>query len=307
MVGGLSNATPTQFGVAVGLALLLLATGAWGVSDLDGDSRPAYVELQDGTDPVRSDTDGDTLRDDWELAQGLSPTSPDTDGDGLTDDRELALRIDPLTSDTDGDGLEDLAEVEAGTNPADSDTDEDELSDATEATRGTDPLAWDTDGDGVDDGREAVLGGDPLTVDTDHDGLDDLEEAREGDVDCNGNGVHAMAESDDDSDRMPDADEEPAHRCNPDVDGDGVLDGEEGNRACIPLPDCDLDGLLDGEELSLSFDRLDPDTFDTGLRDGVVRVFREAGQPPSSDADRDGIPDAWEETQGLIDWQGLAP
>ena len=86
-----------------------------------------------------------------------------------------------------------------------------------------------------------------------------------------------------------------------------MLDGDEGRPECTRRTDCDADGLADGAELLAGYDPLDPDTFDAGLLDGVVRAFEEAGQPPARDDDRDGIPDAWESSQGLIDWGVFDP
>lgn len=313
--------------VSLGVALAGLAVGA--VLDLDGDGLSSGAELTRGSNPFLTDTDGDGLTDGWERQAGLSPGLADSDGDGLTDDEELAQGTDPSAQDSDGDGLDDGDERRAGTDPTRSDTDDDGLADGEEVRRRTDPLEPDSDGDGLDDGDEVLHGTethlsdsdgdgledgtevssglDPKHEDTDRDGLPDAAEAALETTDCNADGLHAGAESDDDSDGLPDADEPEAHRCEPDVDGDGVLDGHERSPACIVLPDCDGDGLPDGFERNTTFDPLKADTFGVRLHDGVVYAFEQAGQPPSSDGDGDAIPDAWEGTAGLVDWGPFTP
>jgi hypothetical protein len=209
--------------------------------------------------------------------------------------------------DLDGDGLRTYAEWQHGTSSVSDDTDGDGLRDGWETDRGLDPLSTDTDGDGVDDGREIALGANPRVQDTDGDGIVDLAESLQEPGDCNQNGIHAIAEADDDSDGRPDVDEHREHRCDPDVDGDGVFDGHEGHPDCVTRVDCDGDGLDDGQEFGTTFDPLNPDTFNAGLFDSVLWAFEQAGQPPSGDDDGDGIPDTWETSAGLIDWGPFSP
>ncbi len=293
---------------AAALVVLLIAGGAWLGADLDADGLSSWEEIGLGTDPASGDTDGDGLSDGWEHQAGLSPLARDSDGDGLADGRELSLGTDPLSPDSDGDGLSDRFELDAGTDPSHPDTDRDGVPDPLEDRLGTDPVDPDTDGDGVPDGDELGLHADPLSQDTDADTLLDGEEAALGsDVDCDGDGRHPIRESDDDADGLRDAEEAPEHRCDPDVDGDGVLDGHEGHPSCILLVDCDGDGLPDGEEVAHGFDALDPDTFGAGLVDSVVQVFQAGGQDASADDDGDGIPDGWEGSTGLIDWGPYEP
>lgn len=285
-----------------GLALL------WTQLDLDGDGLAAHREVALGTDPFRADTDRDRLDDGWETRRALDPLSADTDADTLGDRAELLNGTDPREGDSDDDRIEDPRELVLGTNPTTSDTDGDELGDGYEAdVAGTDPLQADSDGDALDDARELELAANPWAADTDNDHLPDAVEARNGTRDCNGNGVPAIADADDDGDGRPDGDEGPAHRCDPDVDGDGIPDGEEGNPVCVARPDCDIDGLRDGTERDTEFDRLDPDTFDVGLLDSVSWTFQARGQPTSRDDDGDGIPDRWEQTTGLIEWGPFDP
>lgn len=125
--------------------------------------------------------------------------------------------------------------------------------------------------------------------------------------DCDMDGYAAIADADDDGDELRDADEDPAWRCRPDADGDGIRDGEERARVCVQLTDCDVDGLPDADEEATAFDRLNPDTYDVGLLDGVTHAFQQAGQNASRDADGDGIPDHWEASDGLISWRSFDP
>ncbi len=209
-----------------------------------------------------------------------------------------------LVADFDGDGLSTWSETRLGTDWTNPDSDADGLADGAEVAVGTRPLRADTDGDGLLDGTEVARQSDPLAIDTDGDGIPDALEA---DEDCDGDGIPAIASSDDDADLMPDAVEPEEARCDPDPDGDGVLDGEEGNTVCIHRRDCDGDGIDDLEERRVGYDPLDPDTFDTGLPDAVALAFQQQGQEPTPDNDGDGIPDGWEQEGGLIDWGPFTP
>lgn len=209
-----------------------------------------------------------------------------------------------LAIDHDRDGASGWQELRAGTGLVRGDTDGDGLPDGYERDSGLPPLEPDADDDGLPDGEEVDLRSDPHSGDTDGDGIPD---ALEPPMDCDGDGVPAVASSDDDGDGRPDGLEPVGHRCDPDVDGDGVPDGDEAREDCVTAPDCDLDGLDDGLERELGYDPLDPDTFRTGLPDATAYAFERGGQAPGADADGDGIPDPWEEGGGLIDWDGLEP
>ncbi len=209
--------------------------------------------------------------------------------------------------DLDGDGLKTSQEWKHDTDVFRDDSDRDGLADGWETARGFDPLEADTDRDGIDDGRETELGSNVTDPDTDGDGFGDLEESLLPRTDCNADGIPALRQVDDDSDGRPDHLEPEAHRCEPDFDGDGVLDGEERNEACVELVDCDGDGLEDGVEFGTRFDPLNPDSFNASLYDSVMWTFNEQGQQASGDQDGDGIPDAWEASTGLIDWGPFEP
>ncbi len=205
----------------------------------------------------------------------------DLDRDGLVSFQEFG-KSNPVRGDSDGDTLADGWEIRHGLNPRNADTNNDGLDDAEELARGANPFSADSDGDGIGDADE------PL-------------------VDCDNDGIMAVADGDDDNDGRVDGLEPESQRCQADSDFDGVLDGYEGNLACTTRPDCDGDGLPDAIEVDSSFSPLDADTFDVGLPDSVSYAFERAGQAPSQDLDGDGIPDGWEGSDGLIAWGALAP
>ena len=123
--------------------------------DSDNDGLPDGVEINIGTDPLRSDTN----------FNGIPDGSEDADGDGLPNLEEVLENTDPSNPDTDADGLLDGEEVVAGNDGF-----------------VTDPLRADTDGDGMPDGYESRFGLDPTDdsdagLDPDNDGLTNLEES----------------------------------------------------------------------------------------------------------------------------------
>lgn len=240
------------------------------------------------------------------LLGAVAFAATDLDGDGARASQEWGTGASPFHRDTDGDGLPDGWELERGMRPDDPDQDGDGVDDGWEVRHGFDPTDPDPDNDGVPDADERELESDPHSADTDGDGIPDIDEANRL-TDCDADGVRSIRDPDDDNDARTDGDEPFDQRCNPDVDGDGVLDGEEGAAACIELADCDVDGLDDGTERTLGYDPLNPDSFGTKILDGVVRAFQAAGQEPSTDDDGDGIPDAWEDAEGLIDWGPFDP
>lgn len=68
-------------------------------NDFDGDKVTNWLELLQGTDPLRNlDTDANGLPDDWEIRYfqriGVSPTD-DSDGDGTTNLQEFQANTDP--------------------------------------------------------------------------------------------------------------------------------------------------------------------------------------------------------------------
>lgn len=126
-------------------------------------------------------------------AYGLGADAEDADGDGLTNGQEYVLDTDPLSTDTDGDGLADKAEGDGSfgglviTDPLNSDTDGDGLPDGWEVSYGLDPTdngtrsayqnytgltvsmnpngpSSDPDGDGLTNQQEYVGKTSPLAV-----------------------------------------------------------------------------------------------------------------------------------------------
>ena len=154
------------------------------------------------------DSDNDGLSDDAEHALGLNVNNNDTDHDGLTDGYEVNVsHTDPLNPDTDGDGLADGEEVNIyHTDPLSVDTDLDGLTDYEEVnTYGTSPTLADTDKDGLSDwfeiNTEYNLTGTFVTV--------SVPFVMIGVCRCLSYTLHTDP-------------------LNPDTDGDGLLDGEEG-------------------------------------------------------------------------------
>ncbi len=93
-----------------------------GQQDFDGDGLVNLAEWENGTDPNDSDTDADGIEDNIELTVAMTdPTQSDTDGDSLPDGYEVDNSLDPAVSnrgqDTDGDGVDDTYEYLVGTNP----------------------------------------------------------------------------------------------------------------------------------------------------------------------------------------------
>ncbi|TFF94534.1 hypothetical protein EU546_04755, partial [Candidatus Thorarchaeota archaeon] len=212
--------------------------------DLDGDGLWDELEKVMGLDPKQRDTDNDLLYDGNELLNYFtSPLDNDTDDDGLSDYEELAafyaLGLDPL-ADYDNDGKPCIM---------DPDSDNDGLNDKQEI-KGMSSVYWleviktnpsikDTDFDGFTDWEEWAFAGpdleddhpDPRKRDSDFDGLWDLFEYEWYE---NEYGVSEPLQ----------------YILDPDVDGEGLLDGEEYNYHTSPL-DIDTDGDfdLDGDNI----------------------------------------------------------
>ena len=83
--------------------------------DFDGDTLTNFMEFQKGTHPRLADTDADGLNDNLETL--TDPLKPDSDGDTLLDGAEVAAGTNPNDTDTDDDNFEDQAEKASGTNP----------------------------------------------------------------------------------------------------------------------------------------------------------------------------------------------
>ncbi len=227
----------------------------------------ASVNPSGETNFCNPDTDGDGLTDGQEMAllgglpvsntNGFTPVTPQGVSTVVGQDGpDLAPTIPALDDDSDNDGLSDYEEINiTHTDPLDADSDNDTISDANEliATGGSwpqrtfqqisDPLDPDTDDDGLTDNIEYNGTGLGITRttggtrdvdcpyvnddDSDDDGLQDgVEDANhDGTWGVNGSGctigsfTTQVAPA---SDGYYETD-----LCNPDTDGDGILDGEE--------------------------------------------------------------------------------
>ncbi|MDQ7027923.1 MAG: TadE/TadG family type IV pilus assembly protein [Anaerolineae bacterium] len=246
------------------------------------------------------DTDGDGLTDFQEISSGFGPftfilnrntitvtyyTHPNyADGDGdnnLSDSRTLDSDevttivyggyTDPQDSDTDGDGLSDWDElVTFNTNPLDDDSDFDNLSDGLELnTYLSNPGVPNTDG--------TANGGTPNNGrDLDADGYPDPATPANGELLSGETLINPNA-------------------C------DNMNDGYEVNTLGTNpiLIDTDIDGLSDCYELDSNLDPLNPDTDGDGTDDGADCAPQDPALDTNcstSDADGDGLPDAWEIT-----------
>jgi len=219
------------------------------VFDSDQDDLGDGYELGSGSgcDPVDIDTDDDLLSDSEEVNETQTTCSvADSDGDTLTDanehfvifgiypTRNLEQVTDPLIKDTDGDGRNDNLEysgsqIGSTIGPGQPDT----------CVPGVAPLdtqpgfanSFDSDDDGLNDGPDFLLGADVAAA----------------------TGNNGELESP--ADIL-------ASICDPDSDGDGLLDGEEAGTGTDPLDwDDDEDGLSDKEEVQVYF--TDPKLPDT--------------------------------------------
>jgi hypothetical protein len=229
----------------------------------------------------------------------------DTDADGISDWWEERFDLDgngcgdPL-DDCDGDGLANIAEYRLGdtvlmpiqpsraswrlgwTNPLTEDTDGDSVSDFVEAASSClDQVKFDTDEDGLCDGDTAVRGNFQAV---NHKTLFFLE-----------TGVGCMSGEDRDGDGVRDTDE--TDPCDPDTDGDGMLDGwEVFYGQCLDALTVDSDDDADGDSLTnlqefwWETDPCHDDTDGDGLFDGE-EIFIFSTYPGSTDTDEDGIID----------------
>lgn len=246
-----------------------------------------------------------------------------------------AARVVEPGADGDADGLADIDEVRRwGTNPASRDTDLDGLDDAWEtrwsrAVPGTtracpDPLRADATrdcaGKGVTLAEDRRAGTDPTTRDTDGDGIDDAVELRlamdpfadDADADPFGNGLthRTRALLGARADRYDTAcsgisDAEKAKRgldpTRASTGGSGVPDGWALHFGLDPADPLLGARKLDGDPLGLTV--LEKATYSAKALDlcatpDAAPPFARGLDPRRSDADADGMPDAWELRHG---------
>ncbi|WP_428819053.1 hypothetical protein [Microbulbifer sp. MCCC 1A16149] len=289
--------------------------------DWDGDGLSNLEEYHAGTRPDFHDTDFDGVPDSEDFAPLDSAYRFDTDEDGLPEAYENrypflndAYRED-AARDMDGDGLTNLQEFAAGTNPEDPDSDGDGTLDGEDPAPTNATYSRDQDKDGLPDEWEQANGlydGDPWDAgfDFDSDGLSNLQEYQRG------TDPHEM-----DSDRDGVSDGEDRYPLNfryrYDRDRDGMpemWEVEQGFRDYDPHDggeDADYDGLRNYLEFALGTDPHNEDSDLDGVFDG--EDFWPLDPSKAMDQDGDGIPDAWEITRGLsefdpsdaaMDWDG---
>ena len=330
-------------------------TGAIGDSTTQANVNPSGE-----TDFCDPDTDGDGLTDGQEMAllgglpvsstNGFTPVTPQGVSTVLGEDGPaLSPTIPALDDDSDNDGLSDYEEVNiTHTDPLDADSDNDTLSDANEllCTGGTwpkrtfqqesDPLDPDTDDDDLYDQIEYPGTGMPLRStggtpdnlcpyvnddDSDNDGLQDgVEDANhDGTWGVNGSGIMVGSFN---SQAIKTVDYWETDLCNPDTDGDGILDGEEvsqlgggplggrpipvpgfdtvtpeGCSTVLPVEDYSGNGPLytfgptPGPALDPTIPALDVDSDNDGLSD-YEEVNTTGTDPLDADSDNDTIMDA---------------
>ena len=277
--------------------------------DCDGTADEGFPD-RDGNgvaDCVDGDPDGDGLDMAAEEAAGTDPLDADSDDDGLDDGEELApgadgWRTDPLDADSDDDGLSDGDESSGSgplqrfgpTDPNRADTDGDGLSDGLEAGVSQGPAAGRSDGSGVPfagtdpetfvEDADPTSQTDPTQADTDRGGVPDGAE------DTNANGRVDAGERD------PNVAEDDQMEVS-DVDGDGVVDGDDN------CPDVQNNAQLDEDADGLG-DACDPCPATPGERcdgpedrdnDGVADGRDNCPDDPNreqADGDRDGLGDA---------------
>jgi hypothetical protein len=168
------------------------------------------------------DTDGDGIPDRWEIDHGLNPYDPsdanlDYNYDNLTNLEEYKKRWDPWDTDTDDDGISNYAEFTGL------------------FAFFSDPTEKDTDDDGLDDLKEICR-----YIDTDNQTqMDEIYPKK----DNRGWVIDKLRKLREDYPYELDP-------LNPDVDGDGLDDGDEIKHDTSPNTiDWDLDGLTDGDEV----------------------------------------------------------
>ncbi len=251
-------------------------------TDSDNDGLSDYEEIHiTGTDPLDADSDNDTLADADELI-AVSGTWPKRQFDQVSD---------PLSTNTDGDHLFDPQEF-AGSG----------LSTLAGGLGGTPDLVCpyvndaDSDDDGVQDGavvsRTFIAAG--VTYSWTH--YEDFADIAAADVAWPGTVrlvvTDASGEQQDDS---------LCNVCDPDSDGDGLLDGEEIAIGTDPGNwDTDGDGRNDWHEVTgggpIPTDPFDPDTDDDGLLDSAEVFGSNPTNPANCDTDADGLCDGGNRT-----------
>jgi len=242
-----------------------------------------------GLDPRSADSDGDGMPDAWEIRYGLDPLDPSDaakdGGGGVPNLQAYRLGFCPDKPDCDGDGLTNAEEALVGWNVT---------VDGVTRHVTSDPMRPVSDGDHIPDkakrdGAWTAEGKsyhfsplDPGTADTDGDGLPDAVEV------AKYAGLLDPAKRDSDGDGMPDG-EKVAY-----WDGRAAADPAHADRLCalcgqppnVADPDVDGDGIRNGDEVHPPPRPVAPGS--------AQRAAFPATDPASGDTDGDGLPDAWE-------------
>ena len=279
------------------------------------------------TDNLNPDSDGDGVLDGTEDGNGngnddevLGETDPNDPCDFNIDQITVEPSDEWKNLDCDGDGVINIDEINDGTDSQDPcefdyenvsvapsaewlalDCDNDGIPNGVEY--GNDPLnPVDTDGDNTpdifdtDSDNDSVpdsIEGGATGVDTDGDGIDDAFDVDQtGGTDVNGDGVDDNpATQDTDGDNHPDY-------LDIDDDNDGILTDQETANA-------PGDGDTDGDNLP---DYLDQDADDDGIPDNVEGQSTEDYVSPTGiDTDGDGLDDAYDDTVGFDNSNGIDP
>ncbi len=222
------------------------------------------------------------------IISASNPSSADSDNDGLPDGWENQYMLNPgdpsdAYQDYNHDGLIVLEEYKRGFDPFNRDTDNDKISNYAEVTGlfgvVTDPLNADTDGDGLTDLEELA----PLYVSVSN-------QTQMDELFVDASLIQSLRDKYYPYRLSP---------INPDVDGDGILDGEEMTRGTSPTNvDSDSDGLTDFEEAyRYSTNPANIDTDGDWLADREELTGGSYGiitDPNNPDTDGDGISDGEE-------------
>lgn len=254
------------------------------------DRPPQWSESRDGpwwggTDPRDADTDGDGLGDAWEIA-GYTLHVATEPGPGSA--KNYVSTLDPTRADTDRDGTSDLDEVLAGTDGRRQDTDFDGLGDRFEIVH---PLLnasrADSAGDHLRDGERLTL-------------LEDLAKRYAEDTTYLCPGECLLADVTDWLENMPGARglgslsaSQIADLVGPEGNLNGRVDADGSPIPNVIDPDIDGDGIINGAEVH-------PELYaETHFGLGPLGK-RSATDPINPDTDGDGLPDGWEVRHGRV-------
>ena len=260
-----------------------------GATNSDSDAIPDSLDIDSDNDGIPDNVEGQTT------VNYISPSGIDSDGNGLDDAYESTPSAGEgnTPENTDGTDNPDYIDLDSDNdNVLDSieghDTDHDGIANATSTGN-------DADGDGLDDGYEGIdfIDGydvndefnNPSSDIPDTDGTEDVDYR---DTDDDGDGVSTLDEDVDGSgdpfDDDFDNDTQPNY-LDIDDDNDGILTAVEG------VDDVDNDTNPNYLDIDADGDGI-PDNVEGQTTDGYI-------QPSGTDADSNGLDDAYETTNGI--------